>query len=356
MQPRSVSIVIDNHDYARFLAQAIDSALAQSYPHVEVIVVDDASTDTSRQIIERYSDRIHAVLHAQNRGQGGAFNSGFRASSGDIVMFLDADDWLYPNAAERVAARWVPGESKTHFRLDIVDAQGNWLGMHPAREVPLDSGDVVPLLFEFGRYETVVTTGNAFAREVLERVMPVPEAEFFLAADGYLATVVPFHGPVVTIEERLGAYRVHGANAYATGTALDDAAAFCERIRKRLAHDLQKDRVLRAKAAERGIAFDKPPYRKDPLHIELRLASLRMDPHGHPFPEDRRTALAVRGVAASRRARLSRPRRLLTAAWFLMVGFLPRRSAVRAIRWKMMPGNRSAATATRLKWLRRLLG
>ena len=85
-----ISIVIHNFNYGRFLAHCIDSALAQSYPHCEVIVVDDASTDGSRAVLERYADRVRIVYQAANRGQGGAFNAGFRASRGSIVMFLDA--------------------------------------------------------------------------------------------------------------------------------------------------------------------------------------------------------------------------------------------------------------------------
>lgn len=174
MQPPLISIVIDNFNYARFLVQSIDSALAQTYSRIEVIVVDDASTDGSRDVIGQYAHRVVTVLQASNRGQGGAFNAGFLASRGDIIMFLDADDWLYPHAAERIASQWLPGQSKTHFRLDLVDAGGVRIDTHPAPEVRLDRGDVVPLLLDFGRYETVVTSGNAFARSALESNLPMP--------------------------------------------------------------------------------------------------------------------------------------------------------------------------------------
>ena len=84
-----VSIVIDNFNYGRFLGAAIDSALAQTYPHVELIVVDDGSTDDSREVISSYGDRVSAVFKP-NGGHASAFNAGFRASHGCIVMFLDA--------------------------------------------------------------------------------------------------------------------------------------------------------------------------------------------------------------------------------------------------------------------------
>src|SRR5579862_7959674 len=94
------SIIINNYNYGRFLPEAIDSALQQTYPHTEVIVVDDGSTDRSREIIAAYGDRIIPVLK-ENGGQTSAVNSGFAASHGDVVLFLDADDALEPSAVEQ---------------------------------------------------------------------------------------------------------------------------------------------------------------------------------------------------------------------------------------------------------------
>src|SRR3954451_20463787 len=94
-----VSIVIDNYNYARFLPEAIESALAQTYPDTEVIVVDDGSTDDSREIIASYGSRVRPVLKT-NGGQASAFNAGFAASRGDVVLFLDSDDTLFPEAVE----------------------------------------------------------------------------------------------------------------------------------------------------------------------------------------------------------------------------------------------------------------
>ena len=99
--PRT-SIVITNYNYGRFVARCIDSALAQSYPNTEVVVVDDASRDNSREIIQSYGTRVLPILQDCNGGQGAAFNVGFRACHGDVVLFLDADDWLYPHAVARV--------------------------------------------------------------------------------------------------------------------------------------------------------------------------------------------------------------------------------------------------------------
>src|SRR5262245_23561615 len=94
------SIVINNYNYGRFLAGAIDSALGQTYAGTEVVVVDDGSTDESREVLARYAGRVVPVLQA-NGGQAAAFNAGFAACAGQVVLFLDADDLLLPTAVER---------------------------------------------------------------------------------------------------------------------------------------------------------------------------------------------------------------------------------------------------------------
>ena len=92
MTPR-VSICIVNHNYGRFLAAAIDSALAQTWPDVEVVVVDDGSTDDSDEVIASYDGRVVAV-HQANGGQGSAFNSGFAANCA-CHLVGDGEESLY---------------------------------------------------------------------------------------------------------------------------------------------------------------------------------------------------------------------------------------------------------------------
>ena len=96
-----VSILINNYNYGRFLGAAIESALSQDYPSIEIVVVDDGSTDNSRDIIDRYAGRIISVIK-ENGGQASAFNAGFAASQGEILCFLDADDLFNPEKVGRV--------------------------------------------------------------------------------------------------------------------------------------------------------------------------------------------------------------------------------------------------------------
>lgn len=93
-----VSVVIPCYNYAHFLSESIESVLAQTYPEIEAIVVDDGSTDNTTEVVARYPD-VRCVRQ-ENRGLAEARNAGFRASGGGYVVFLDADDRLTPNAVE----------------------------------------------------------------------------------------------------------------------------------------------------------------------------------------------------------------------------------------------------------------
>ena len=99
----TVDIIINNYNYGRFVEACVDSALGQTYGRVRVIVVDDGSTDDSRQRLCDYANGVDLVFK-QNGGQASAINAGFVRSRGDVVIFLDADDVLHSAAAELVAA------------------------------------------------------------------------------------------------------------------------------------------------------------------------------------------------------------------------------------------------------------
>ena len=331
-----ISIIINNFNYARFLPRAIDSALSQTYPGIEVIVVDDASSDGSAELIRGYGAAIIPLLQSINAGQGAALNAGFSISRGEIVMFLDADDYLYPDAAAQVAAAWRPGTSQLHYRLDLVDAEERIIDLYPPPEVSFDTGDVVPLLLRSGRYETSVTSGNAFARAALAAILPMPGDAFRVCADGYLVTLAPFYGPVQSIEKPLGAYRQHAESNWSRVDSSDLGRIF----RRSLEHDRQKYAVLAAKVAERGLQTTAEPGLRDHFHLCARISSLCLDPSQHPLASDTRFRLMLHGIGASRRARLPRARRMLLALWFMCVGLLPRPIARLAVAWRVAKSSR----------------
>src|SRR5437870_11720 len=95
-----VSVIIPNYNYAHYVSQAIDSVLAQTYPHREVIVINDGSTDNSAEVLRSYGDSIRWI-DQENRGQSVARNRGIEESRGDLVAFLDGDDAWLPTKLQR---------------------------------------------------------------------------------------------------------------------------------------------------------------------------------------------------------------------------------------------------------------
>src|SRR5687768_17258252 len=121
---RRVSVIVNNYNYEQFLGEAIESALAQTYPNTEVVVVDDGSTDDSRKVIESFGNRVVPVFK-DNGGQGSAYNAGIRACSGDAITFLDADDTLSPVAMERALELMNSDRIvKVQWSLALTDVEG----------------------------------------------------------------------------------------------------------------------------------------------------------------------------------------------------------------------------------------
>lgn len=210
-----VSIIIDNYNYGRFIQDAIESALNQTYPNIEVIVVDDGSTDNSREIISRYASAglIKAVLK-ENGGQASAMNAGFEVSSGDLVVFLDSDDVLKPEAIEVAAKAWYPGVSKIQWRMEGVDGNLAPIGMvFPPLDVPLFNGNVSEVAKKWFRFTPSPQSGNMYHRGFLNCAMPLPEKEWKICADFPLYTAAVFYGEIVSLPDILGYYRIHGDNA-----------------------------------------------------------------------------------------------------------------------------------------------
>ena len=210
------SVVINNYNYGRFLPAAIESALSQTHRPLEVVVVDDGSTDESRSVIAAYGDRVVPVMKA-NGGQGSALNAGFAAARGDVILFLDADDVLLPGAAARaVECLREPGVVKAHWPLWEIDARGARTGgVQPRAALP--DGDMRDLIIREGpgACPTPPTSANAWSRAFLERVLPMPEKEFHINSDGYLVTLAWVYGLVRKVAEPQGFYRIHGANHFA---------------------------------------------------------------------------------------------------------------------------------------------
>jgi glycosyltransferase involved in cell wall biosynthesis len=211
---KRVSIVINNYNYRPFVRQAIESALTQTYQNIEVIVVDDGSTDGSVDLIKEYADRATVILK-ENGGQASAFNVGVTRATGDLVLLLDSDDYLFPNAVETCVSQFPDGYSRVFFRLCVVDAQGNpMLGSRVALPFMEFDGSAIAAAAEGIGFPSVPTSGNVFDARQLKAILPIPEDEYRICADAFVLIQTAVTGPVRSVDQELGAYRVHGGNQY----------------------------------------------------------------------------------------------------------------------------------------------
>jgi hypothetical protein len=318
-----VSVIVINHNYGRFVAEAIESALAQTHDRVEVIVVDDGSTDDSSTVIEGYCGRIVLVLK-ENGGQASAFNAGFQHVSGSVVIFLDADDVLDRGVAARVAAAFArrPELAKVHYRLEVMDGNGRPGGaVTPPASLRLPSGDLRELVrLHPDDVPYPPASGNAFAAWALKRILPMPEEDFRILADVYLLNLVPLLGPAEALDGTGGRYRVHDANRhYASSLRLDRVHASIRSMHATHCH-------LKQLADSLGLEGFPEPERDDRslVFLSQRLVSRKLDPASHPFLGDSLGRLAIRGATvALRRPDLTPGFRLLYATWFLAMAVAP---------------------------------
>lgn len=251
-QSNLASVIVNNFNYGRFVAHAINSALAQTHANTEVIVVDDGSTDDSRTVIASFGTRIKPIFK-DNGGQASALNTGFSVSEGDVVLFLDADDTLTPTAVENaIRACRIPDVAKAHWPLWIVNERGERTGKITP-QAPLPDGDLREILVRDGPLTTATppTSGNAWTRSFLKKVVPIP-ADYTLCADEYLYALAPAFGIVKRVETPQGIYRLHGQNGY-RGKSLEEKVEFGRRIQ-----DMQCD-LLATHLSSLG--FDAAPER-----------------------------------------------------------------------------------------------
>jgi glycosyltransferase involved in cell wall biosynthesis len=251
------SIVIDNYNYGRFLAEAIESALGQTYSPTEVVVVDDGSTDESGDVIAGFGDRIVPVLKP-NGGQGSALNAGFDRSRGEVVVFLDSDDVLLPTAIEKAVEALREGDAvKAHWPMWIVDDRGLRTG-ELVEPQPLE-GDFRDVVAREGpmtetTLESAPTSGNAWTRAFLDRILPMPERLYRIMSDDYLYGLAPAFGPIVAVPQPQSLYRQHGGNALGR-------LSFEERLRHGVRDHEEQSRLLRELYAERGVDVDPALWR-----------------------------------------------------------------------------------------------
>lgn len=212
----TVSVVINNYNYGRFLADAIRSALCSPHRPLEVIVVDDGSTDESKQVIASFGQTITTVLKERG-GQASALNEGLSWSKGNIICLLDSDDAFFPGKIAAVVGmfnEW-PGADWLFHDLSQTDEH-----LIVACEPPPSTAP--PMIYDerermhrgqLPRCPRPATTGLCFRRALLQRIFPIP-SRLHITADEFIKLAALAIAPGIYSPAPLAYQRIHSANAY----------------------------------------------------------------------------------------------------------------------------------------------
>lgn len=212
-----VSVLIDTYNHERFIEEAIVSALEQDFPASdrEILVVDDGSTDRTPEIVRKFEPHVR-LLRKANGGQASAFNTGIPECHGEIIAFLDGDDWWEKSKLSVVALELAthPEIGTIGHGLYEVGESGKRLASNtPDRpyqthlESTQEAGEFVFLRSFLG------TSRLAVRRNILRTVIPLPEA-LRVEADEFLATQTTALGGARVLRQPLTNYRFHSGNLY----------------------------------------------------------------------------------------------------------------------------------------------
>jgi glycosyltransferase involved in cell wall biosynthesis len=249
----AVTVLIDTYNHERFIEKAIVSALQQDFPRgeMEILVVDDGSTDRTPEIVRKFQPYVR-LIRKTNGGQASAFNAGIPEAGGEIVAFLDGDDWW---AKEKLSVVMDYLEPRPHVGLvghgiyEVDSDTGNMRATIPqrTREVRFDS-------VEGGRFFRQMmcffgTSRVTIRRNILLRVLPVPE-QIVVEADEFVSFMSAAYSAAGLIQEPLTFYRLHSENLFQVRKK-DEVKQ--RRIQKALAALAGE---LRTRLASAGIAPD----------------------------------------------------------------------------------------------------
>ena len=238
-----LSVLIDTYNHERLIEKAVRSVLEQNYPAsaFEVIVVDDGSTDRTPEILRQFEPRVR-LIGKKNGGQASAFNAGIPACSGDVIVFLDGDDWWTQGKLERVASVFAGDASLGMLGHSFIES------FDDGTERVIKPG--VPARFRLDGAKNANyfrlsrcyfgTSRLALRADLARKILPVPESLVF-EADEYLFTMAPALAPSLVIADPLTHYRVHAGNLFLAAGASAAGERRKARVLASLAESLERN-------------------------------------------------------------------------------------------------------------------
>jgi hypothetical protein len=210
------SVLIDTYNHERFIEQAIVSVLEQDFPAAEreIIVVDDGSTDRTPEIVRKFEPGVR-LLRKHNGGQASAFNAGIPECKGEIVAFLDGDDWWVPRKLRRVADVFANERRVGLVGHGIIEtfADRTQRIVAPEKDERLRLDSLGAARVFRLRKSYLGTSRLSLRTELALKILPVPE-DLVIEADEYLFTLAATMSEIIILREALTHYYIHGSNLY----------------------------------------------------------------------------------------------------------------------------------------------
>ena len=244
-----VSVLIDTYNHEKFIEQAVTSVLEQDFPASdrEILVVDDGSTDGTPELVRKFAPRV-AYLPKQNGGQASAFNHGIPRCRGEIVAFLDGDDWWLPQKLTRVVEAFRANPEVGMVGHGIIDSFEDRSEVITKGRTELFRRDAAAYaeLFRLSR-AFLGTSRLALRADIARKILPVAGGLIF-EADEYLFTLAAALADFMILAEPLSHYRIHGSNLFVAGGGSRAGL----RRKQQVLHVLLNS--LRSEFASRGVA------------------------------------------------------------------------------------------------------
>ena len=313
-----LAIVITCWNYELYVARAINSVVDQAHPDCELVVIDDGSTDSSWEVIDREGVTAYRIA---NGGARSACLFGLKHTTAPFVLFLDADDELMPGSIQKIIAQLDSDVAKLQFPLIRINQDGVVISGPVPNLASFRDRHLTTSVLRTGVYTSPPTSGNVFRRDLCQLL---EEVDYENWVDGIMLFAAPFLGDIVSLAEPLGRYRVHGRNDSGLGRLPDpkllhkEINRFVDRmghLRNFLAKLGMGDQLVPAKQAyfylERSFYLAVAEGRRVSMATVLKLIrKLWSGPHSTKSKLEFSLFLFLTGMLPNRRAQLSLAYRL----------------------------------------------